>query len=616
MTLRLRPSPILAACTRLAFLAALATAPCLDCVGMPRGTSAGQLAATRASVPTPDLEELLGKMTLEEKVGQMTQIDYKLAQNVDDVRKRFLGAVLNGGEQHPDPNTVANWIKAVTSMQTRALGTRLGIPLLWGIDAVHGNALVKGATVFPHNIGMGCTRNPELAERVGRAAAAEIRGAGIPWTFSPCIAVPRDERWGRTYEGFGETPELAETIGAAMIKGLQGEPGQPDAVLACAKHFVGDGGTAGGRDQGDTTCTEKELRAIHLPGYAAAVKAGVASIMVSYSKWNGVPMHANKYLITDVLKGELHFEGFVVSDWEAIANNPGPNDQKIEAAINAGVDMAMVPNSYEWFIPSLRHLVEKGRVPMARIDDAVRRILKQKARFHLWEHPFPDPALAGQLGSPEHRALAREAVRQSAVLLKNQGAVLPLPKNGHFLVVGSKADDIGIQCGGWTMGWYGRRGNVTQGTTIVQGIEQDALGGKVDFAPGVRGAAVGTADAIIVVVGEEPYAETRGDRKELSLSREDLSLIASAQASGRKVVVVLITGRPLPIEPVIAGVQAVLVVWLPGSEGGGVADVLFGDYKPTGKLSHSWPRSSDQIPINQGDASYAPLFPYGFGLSY
>jgi beta-glucosidase len=251
---------------------------------------------------------------------------------------------------------------------------------------------------------------------------------------------------------------------------------------------------------------------------------------------------------------------------------------------------------------------------MARIDDAVRRILKQKARLKLWEHPFPEPALAGQLGSPEHRALAREAVRQSAVLLKNQDAVLPLPKNGHILVVGSKADDIGIQCGGWTVSWAGRRGNVTPGTTILAAIQKAASGGKVAFAPGVRGA--DAADAIVVVVGEEPYAEGTGDRKELGLSRDDISLITAAKASGKKVVVVLITGRPLPIEPVIAGVQAVLVVWLPGSEGDGVADVLFGDFKPTGKLSHSWPRSSSQIPINQGDASYSPLFPYGFGLSY
>jgi beta-glucosidase len=584
------------------------------CVGMQSGQSARQLAASRASVPTPDIEELLGKMTLDEKIGQMIQIDWKLAKNTDDVRKLYVGSVLNGASSLPEPNAPENWVKLVTSIQTRALGTRLGIPIIWGTDAVHGNALVKGATIFPHNIGMGCTRNPELAEKIGRAAALEMLATGIPWTFAPCIAVPRDERWGRTYEGFGETPELSEMMAAATVKGLQGQPGQSDGVLACAKHFLGDGGTAGGKDQGDTICSEQELRAIHLPGYAAAVKAGVGSIMVSFSRWNGAPMHANKHLITDVLKGELHFEGFVISDWEAIATLPGSNDRKIEAAINAGVDMAMVPLSYQWFVSSLRHLVKDGRVPMARIDDAVRRILKQKAHLKLWEHPFPDPAFAGQLGSPEHRALAREAVRQSAVLLKNQDAVLPLPKNGHILVVGSKADDIGIQCGGWTVSWAGRRGNVTPGTTILAAIQRAASGGKVAFAPGVRGA--DAADAIVAVVGEEPYAEGTGDRKELGLSRDDVSLITAAKASGKKVVVVLITGRPLPMEPVIAGVQAVLVVWLPGSEGDGVADVLFGDFKPTGKLSHSWPRSSSQIPINQGDASYSPLFPYGFGLSY
>ncbi|HEX7597371.1 MAG TPA: glycoside hydrolase family 3 protein, partial [Polyangia bacterium] len=509
----------LLSCARFASLLALPGALCLGCVGMKNGggASASKLAASRSSVPTPDIEELIGKMTLEEKIGQMTQLDWKLAKNTDDVRKRFVGSVLNGAEQRPDPNTNANWVKVVTSMQTRALSTRLGIPMLWGTDAVHGNALVKGATVFPHNIGMGCTRNPELAEKVGRAVGLELQATGIPWAFAPCIAVPRDERWGRTYEGYGETPELAEMMGAAMIKGMQSQPGEPGSVLACAKHFLGDGGTAGGKDQGDTVLTEEQLRAIHLPGYAAAVKAGVASIMVSFSKVNGLPMHANKHLITDVLKGELHFEGFVVSDWEAIATIPGSNEQKIEAAINAGVDMAMVPNSYEWFIPGLRRLVEKNRVPMARIDDAVRRILKQKARFKLWEHPFPDPGYSGELGSPEHRALAREAVRQSAVLLKNQDSVLPLPKKGHILVVGSKADDMGIQCGGWTVGWNGRRGNVTPGTTILKAIEKAAVGGKVEFAPGVRGAS--NADAIVVVVGEEPYAETSGDRKELGLSR-------------------------------------------------------------------------------------------------
>jgi beta-glucosidase len=586
----------------------------LGCVGMQPSQSARQLAANRTSVPTPDIEELLGKMTLEEKIGQMTQIDWKLAQNTDDVRRLFVGSVLNGASSLPEPNTPENWVKLVTSMQIRALGTRLGIPIFWGTDAVHGNGLVKGATMFPHNIGMGCTRNPELAEKVARASALEMLATGIPWTFAPCIAVPRDERWGRTYEGFGETAELSEMMAAATVKGLQGEPGRPDAVLACAKHFLGDGGTAGGKDQGDTICSEQELRAIHLPGYAAAVKAGVGSIMVSFSRWNGAPMHANKHLITDVLKGELGFEGFVVSDWEAIATLPGTNDRKIEAAINAGVDMAMVPLSYTWFVSSLRHLAKDGRVPMARIDDAVRRILKQKARFKLWEHPFPDPAFAGQLGSPEHRALAREAVRQSAVLLKNQDAVLPLPKTGRILVVGSKADDMGIQCGGWTVGWFGRRGNVTPGTTILAAIQKAAPGGRVAFSPGVRGA--DAADALVVVVGEEPYAEGKGDSKELGLSRDDISLIAAAKASGKKVVVVLVTGRPLPVEPAIAGVQAVLVVWLPGSEGDGVADVLFGDFKPTGKLSHSWPRSSSQIPINQGDASYSPLFPYGFGLSY
>lgn len=596
----------------------LSLAGVLGCVGSQPQVPNTPLvpAATRAAgVPAPDIEQLLAQMTLDEKVGQMTQASRTALQGAE-VRELYLGSVLNGGEDMLTPNTPNGWADAIDRYQMQALSTRLGIPFMYGVDAVHGNAEMRGATVFPHNIGLGATRNAELIERVGKAAAEEIAASGVRWTFAPCIAVPRNERWGRTYEGFGETPELASMAAPAAVRGLQGEKlGAPESVIACAKHFVGDGATKDGVDQGDAIISEQELRAIHLPGYVAAVKAGVGSIMVSYSSWNGQRLHGQKHLITDVLKGELGFQGFVVSDWEGIDKMGSSFKENVANAINAGVDMAMCSNGYRQFIRAVKSLVGANRIPMARIDDAVRRILRVKAAAGLWEHPMSDRALAPQVGSSEHRTVGRDAVRQSVVLLKNDKSVLPLKKNVRIHVAGSKANDMGAQCGGWTVGWQGRLGAVTPGTTILAGIER-ALGGGAKVTTSRDASGASAADVVVVVVGEEPYAEMSGDRAELVLSSADRAAIANARKSGKPVVTVLIAGRPLIVEDWLPLTDGLLVAWLPGTEGDGVADVIFGDYKPTGKLPHTWPRSMKQIPINFGDASYQPLFPYGFGLSY
>lgn len=609
--------------TRRAWLGAALFTPAAACL-VPRPQVADVPPARRAGMPAPDLDGLLAQMTLDEKIGQMTQVDRGALKDGTEIRDFAFGSVLSGGDSLPRPNTPETWADLYDRYQSQALSTRLGIPLLYGIDAVHGQSGVKGAVIFPHSIGLGCTRSPELVEAAARITAREVAGTGIDWTFAPCIAVPRDERWGRTYEGYGETPELAVTLGAAAVRGFQAampmnrKPGDPapdsTAILACAKHFLGDGGTAGGKDRGNTQIPEEELRRIHLPGYAAAIQAGVATVMVSYSSWNGQPMHGNRALITDVLKGELGFSGFVVSDWAAIDRLPGDYLSDIETSINAGIDMVMVPIRYPEFIAGLKALVAAGRVGMARIDDAVRRILRQKARFALWERPFTERALTAEIGSPAHRAVAREAVRRSAVLLKNASGTLPLRSASRVHLCGSKADDIGIQCGGWTVGWRGHRGPTTPGTTIRQAIGEVVGDAHLDFSKDGAGAA--SADVVVVVVGEEPYAEESGDRANLVLSAEDQGLVAAAKRSGKPVVVVLITGRPLILGEVLDAASALLVVWLPGTEGGGIADVLFGRTKPTGKLSCSWPRNMSDIPINVGDPRYAPLFEYGFGLSY
>ena len=589
--------------------AALGPAGCL----VPRTRAAEVPAVRRTGGPAPDPAVLLSQMTLDEKLGQMTLVDRSVLVDGTEIKESLLGSVLNGGDSLPVPNRPDVWADMIDAYQSQALSTRLGIPLLYGVDAVHGHNGVRGATIFPHNIGLGCTRDPALVTAAARATAREVAATGIRWTFAPCIAVPRDEHWGRTYEGFGETPELAVTLGAAAIRGFQ-DAADGTAILACAKHFLGDGGTAGGKDQGDTRIGEAELRRIHLPGYAAAVEAGVATVMVSYSSVNGQPMHGNRALITGVLKGELGFSGFVVTDWQAIDKLPGDYPHDVETAINAGIDMVMVPLRYREFIRTLKALVVAGRVPMARIDDAVRRILRQKARFRLWERPFRDRALLPEVGSAAHRAVARQAVRQSLVVLKNDAGTLPLRKGARVLLVGDKADDLGVQCGGWTVGWQGRPGQTTDGTTLRQAITDVVGRERLAFSSDAGGGA-GEADVVIVVVGEGPYAEGAGDRAHPILSADDRALVAAAKRGGKPVVVILLAGRPLVLGSALDDATAFVCAWLPGTEGGGVADVLFGAAPATGKLSCSWARNESDIPINDGDPRYAPLFEYGFGLA-
>jgi beta-glucosidase len=570
-------------------------------------------------------EELLKAMTLGEKVGQMTQVDLKAVKDKADIARYALGSMLSGGDSDPDDITAQGWARTHDELQSWALKSRLKIPLIYGIDAVHGHNNVDGAVVFPHNVGLGAMRDPGLVEKAARITALELAGTGIRWAFAPCLAVARDERWGRTYESFGEDPELALVMGAAAVRGLQGPTlAETTSVLACAKHFVGDGGSTRGVDQGNTECDLATLREIHLPGYLSAIKAGVGSVMASYSSWNGKKMHGNPYLLTDLLKKELGFHGFVVSDWAAIDQLSRDYKTAVEAAINAGIDMAMIPfgpgqnNNYVEYITLLKDLVNEGKVPQSRIDDAVRRILLVKSRMHLFDHPFSEAALTSAVGSAEHRQVARECVRKSLVLLKNEKSTLPLSKQVRRLVLaGQAADDLGIQCGGWTIAWQGKTGQVMRGGTTILAAVRQTVGPNTAVTHSADGSNTAGADAVIVVVGERPYAEMRGDRKDLSLPQQDLAVLKKAKEAGVPVVTIVFSGRPVLLGPVLESSDAVIAAWLPGTEGQGVADVLLGNVKPTGKLPHTWPRSMDQIPCNVGDDSAKDtLFPYGFGLTY
>jgi beta-glucosidase len=555
-------------------------------------------------------------MTLTEKIGQMTQPDRKQLARPAEVGELALGSLLSGGGSGPLHNEPGAWLSMVNEYAASAANTRLGIPLIYGIDAVHGHNNVKDAVIFPHNIGLGCTRNPDLVERLARATAEEVAATGIDWTFAPMLAAARDERWGRTYEAYGETAELAESLGAAAIRGYQGKRlGQANpAVLACAKHFAADGGTWSGHDRGNSLVDAQGMLDNHLRQYEAAVKAGVGSIMVSYSGVNGVRMHARRDLLTDVLKGRLRFSGLLVSDYTAVEQLPGNYAVQVESAINAGIDMVMSPRNVQNFITTLTSLVP-GRVPLGRIDDAVKRILTVKCELGLFAKARPRPPLS-VIGSDEHRTLARLAVSQTLVLLKNEGNLLPLdPNTPSIHVAGKNADDMGNQSGGWTISWQGSSGPITSGTTIRRGIELGAArGARVTYSRDASGSK--GANVVIAVIGERPYAESNGDRRTLELDREDLSVVKKAKESGAKVVVVLVTGRPMILGEIVDWADAIVAAWLPGSEGAGVADVLYGAVKPSGKLSHSWPKTADQIPINVGDAAYAPLYPYGYGLTF
>ena len=588
------------------------------------------------------VEDLLSRMTLEEKIGQMTQVENNSISPYylfppSKVEKYFIGSVLSGGNSSGF-YSLADWTGLAKSYEVEAVKTRLGIPLIFGVDSVHGFGHVNGATIFPHNIGLGATRDPELVRQIGQVTAEEMRAAGIPWNFAPCVAVPQDIRWGRTYEGFSEDTALVTELSAAYIQGFQTIPegfgssdGQTLYALATPKHYIGDGGTAWGSihqymyyqymlDQGDTLVDEATLRRLFLPPYQAAVNSGAMSVMASFSSWNGVKMHAQQYLLTDVLKGELGFQGFVVSDWGGI-NQVDPDFYKaVVTAINAGIDMNMVPYYYQWFIGTMKQAVMNGDITQERIDDAVRRILRAKFMLGLFENPYGDPSLAVTVGSDEHRALARQAVRKSLVLLKNDNNAVPIDKNVSTILVAG-INSTGFQAGGWTLDWQGEQRNTLAGTTILEGIQElvgrntqvlyNNLGQFASFS--------GKAPVGIAIVGEVPYAEGMGDRADLTLYKVDLTVINALRPKVDKLIVVILSGRPMVITDQYQTADAWVAAWLPGSEGAGVADVLFGDYLFVGKLPYTWPRSNDQLPLNINNSANltgcaAPLFPFGYGL--
>jgi beta-glucosidase len=616
-----------------------------------------------SSIPKdPALEkriaEIVAGMTLEQKVGQMTQPD-ALRISPDDVRKHYIGTVLVGGDGWPgdDRNADAAAWRAVAdrlweaSMQTDA---QVKIPLLWGIDAVHGLGRIYGTTIFPHNIGLGAAHDPDLVRRIGAATAQQLRVSGQDWTFAPCVTVPRDVRWGRTYEGFSEDPAITRAYAQAYVEGVQNmgptpDPKKPFGVLASAKHFIGDGGTERGADQGLDVATEAQLMNLHGQGYFGAMTGGVQTIMASFNSWIPAPktrptydqvtaakVHGSKYLLTEVLKGKMGFDGVVVGDWKAHGQLPGCTVARCAAAINAGVDVFMVADEWRGFIDNTVDLVKKGEVPMARIDDAVTRILRVKLRMGLLDMPKPsERPFATDAARLVHRALAAEAVQKSLVLLKNNGKVLPLDPKAKVLVVGKSADSIGNQTGGWTIEWQGRHNKNSAfpaGSTVLAGVRQ--VVGEANVTYRERGDAdVSGFDVVIAVLGEEPYSEMMGDlssglnarapetMEHARLSPEDLAVLDRVRGKGKPVVTIFLSGRPLLTNKELNRSDAFVAAWLPGTEGAAIAPVLFRgpDGKPakdfTGKLSFSWPKV-DCAPHSVGEKGYDPLFPFGYGLTY
>ena len=595
----------------------------------------------------PQVDALLGRMTLDQKIGQMTQPE-RMHVTPEEVKAHHIGSVLSGGGSWPGANRSEDWVAmndAFWAASVEEGPDHLGIPLLYGVDAVHGHNNVLGATIFPHNIGLGAARDPDLIRRIARVTAREILATGVEWTFAPTLAVVRDDHWGRTSESFSEDPEIVGAYASAFVEGLQEDLG-PETVVACAKHWVGDGGTTGGADQGETTLPESELRRLHVAPYLAALEAGVLTVMASYNSWNGEKCHGHRYLLTEVLKGELGFQGFVVSDWDGIDQLDDDYGEAVALAVNAGVDMFMVPDKWRRFMEEFRSHVRSGRVPMERIDDAVRRILRVKMAYGLFHRPRPAQrplSGSGSFGSPAHREVAREAVRKSLVLLKNDGGALPLRRDARILVAGKNAHDVGHQCGGFTVDWQGTSGNhrVEGGSSIWDGIRAMAPGAVLSEDGGAADA--GDFDVAVVVIGERPYAEGRGDVRltrdvpqgsspfrvlpgpgkmepygktlEHALSHpEDLAVIRRVAARGIPIVVVLVSGRPLVVNEELEASRAFVAAWLPGSEGKGVADVLFGDFDFQGRLSFSWPGSDDVSP-NRGDVPDRSRFPYGYGLT-
>jgi beta-glucosidase len=645
------PSTVLRACFLLSFLlSACAVKPPAKAQPTQSPVVAtetlGPMIDTDLSQPLEKrVEDLLARMTLEEKIGQMTQVE-KNSIKPGHITRYYIGSILSGGGGYPGENTPQTWYAMVEGFQREALATRLQIPIIYGVDAVHGHGNLLNATVFPHNIGLGAANDPALMEKIGRATAEEMLATGIPWNFAPVVAVVQDVRWGRTYEGYGEETELVASLGTAYLKGLQTltekdnpVPNQSILVLATPKHFIGDGGTVWGSsrtenyklDQGNMQVPEEIVRTLYLPPYQSAVNAGAMSVMASFSSWKGTKMHARQDLLTKVLKEQLGFHGFIVSDWQGMDQIYRDDYYtSIVTSVNAGVDMNMVPYDYVRFIQTMKDAVSNGDIPESRLDEAVRRILRVKFALGLFERPMPDTKYQGTVRSREHLELARQAVRESLVLLKNENETLPLSRDTKIIfIAGEGANDIGLQSGGWTLEWLGKPGNENEGTTILSGIraaagaearvEYNSEGEFSEFKD-LQGNPL-VADVGIVVLAEQPYAEGIGDRADISLSEKETRLITETGKQSASVVIILISGRPRVITEQLPLADSWVAAWLPGTEGGGIADVLFGDYPFTGKLSYSWPRSNEQLPINLNNSTGmtgcdAPLFPFGYGLAY
>lgn len=647
-----------------------------------------------AHVIAEKVSNILNQMTLAEKVGQITQVDLRMFDDINDIKTYHIGSVLSGGSGAPKNNTPKDWLDMVNGFQKIAMGDRLAIPLIYGVDAVHGHNNLLGATIFPHNIALGAANDSDLVFRVNKATATEVAASGIHWTFSPCVAVPQDPRWGRFYEGFGQTTALVNGLTTAAVMGYQALLTETDdkQVAACAKHFVGDGGTIWGTgtevdgihpyliDQGDVQLDDEALRELHLPPYERAIAADVKTIMISFSSLRGEKCHGSNFLINDLLKDELGFKGFVVSDWGGINQIPGDYKSDVIKGINAGIDMVMVPGirqgdpfyvknkHYKTFIQYLIEAVKEGSVSMDRIDDAVSRILKVKMEMGLFDNPYIDDTYLDQIGSAAHRALAREAVQKSTILLKNQGS-LPLSKNATITVVGSAANNLGAQNGGWTIDWqgiftpdfafldYNADGELTSeeyysqlkkvyenkfeknnwtdhfeeidpdndgivapadfssfmqnrvfqptGTTLLEGLSQVAPEVDIVYSPNATTIAEGSV--VLAVVGEYPYAEGIGDDGDLSLNLADQEILNRVSASGNPLIVVMLSGRPLLVHDRVDAFDAFVASFLPGMAGEGIADVLFGDIQPKAKLNFTWPTSSDGSGV---------LYELGSGLDY
>jgi beta-glucosidase len=627
--------PVLKLCLSLLLLA--------SCAPVPAALSSASIASDwpahhSPAPPDPAMERriaaIVAGMTLEQKIGQMTQPDVRYV-TPEEVRQYYIGSVLNGGGAWPDMNkhaTVADWAALADRFHDAAMETDMAvkIPLVWGTDAVHGHNNVSGATIFPHNIGLGAANDPALIERIGRATARQVRATGITWTFAPTLAVGQNRRWGRTYESWSSDPTLVARYGEAMVRGLQGGLTGDGDVLATAKHYLGDGGTFDGVDQGENRATRAELINREAAGYYAALDAGVQTVMISYSSWNDVAaghdggkMHGNRELITDVLKDRLGFDGLVVSDWNGIEQVPGCTKARCAQAINAGIDMIMVPEDWKVFIANTVADVREGRIPESRIDDAVTRILRVKMRSGLFEREPSASAFNGRAEAVNAADLAREAVRKSVVLLKNDNQALPLVQGRKILVVGASADSLSNQTGGWSLTWQGTENtnaDFATGSTLLAALRQQLGAANVTYSADGSGVNVADFDAVVAVLGETPYAEFNGDVRfpkpvqHSALYPADLAVLTKVAGKGVPVVSVLYSGRPAYANDLINLSDAFVAAFLPGTEGAGLADVLTGGrHDFTGRLSFAWPGSACSTGEGPGDIVQ---FARGYGLSY